>query len=78
HWLSVLLYMDAFISPFGTGVSFVASSSRTLAAMVSNNHIPKFLGTINKKYRTPRVAMIINAVLSMLMVSIFRSWGTLA
>lgn len=78
HWLSVLLYMDAFISPFGTGVSFVASSSRTLAAMVSNNHIPKFLGTINKKYRTPRVAMLINAVLSMLMVSIFRSWGTLA
>ncbi len=78
HWLSVLLYMDAFISPFGTGVSFVASSSRTLAAMVSNNHIPKFVGKINQKYGTPRIAMVVNAILSMLMVSIFRSWGTLA
>ncbi|MCM0598889.1 APC family permease [Periweissella fabalis] len=78
HWLSVLLYMDAFVSPFGTGVSFVASSSRTLAAMVTNNHIPKFLGHINEKYKTPRVAMLVNAGLSMIMVSIFRSWGTLA
>ena len=78
HWLSVLLYMDAFVSPFGTGVSFVPSSSRTLAAMVSNNHIPKFVGKINEKYGTPRIAMVVNAILSMLMVSIFRSWGTLA
>lgn len=78
HWLSVLLYMDAFVSPFGTGVSFVASSSRTLAAMVTNNHIPKFVGKINDKYGTPRIAMVVNAILSMLMVSIFRSWGTLA
>ena len=78
HWLSVLLYMDAFVSPFGTGVSFVASSSRTLAAMVSNNHIPKFVGKINQQYGTPRIAMVVNAILSMLMVSIFRSWGTLA
>ena len=78
HWLSVLLYMDAFVSPFGTGVSFVASSGRALQAMVGNNHIPKFIGKIDEKYGTPRVAMVVNAVLSMIMVSIFPSWGTLA
>ena len=78
HWLSVLLYMDAFVSPFGTGVSFVASSGRALQAMVSNNHIPKFLGKLDEKYGTPRVAMVVNALLSMVMVSIFPSWGTLA
>lgn len=78
HWLSVLLYMDAFVSPFGTGVSFVASSGRALQAMVGNNHIPKFIGKIDEKYGTPRVAMVVNAVLSMVMVSIFSSWGTLA
>ena len=54
HWLSVLLYMDAFVSPFGTGVSFVASSGRALQAMVGNNHIPKFIGKIDEKYGTPR------------------------
>ena len=46
--------------------------------MVTNNHIPKFVGKINDKYGTPRIAMVVNAILSMLMVSIFRSWGTLA
>ncbi|KRL42293.1 APC family permease [Liquorilactobacillus nagelii] len=78
YWLSVLLYMDAFISPFGTGVSTVASTSRVLAAMVDNEHLPKFLGKINQRYQIPRNAMIANAVLSILMVTFFRSWDTLA
>ncbi|KRN32482.1 amino acid permease [Weissella halotolerans DSM 20190] len=78
YWLSVLLYMDAFISPFGTGVSFVATASRTLAAMVSNNHMPKFVGKINQKYGIPRMAMVLNAALSMLLVVVFPSWSALA
>lgn len=78
HWLSVMLYTDAFISPFGTGVSFAASTGRVLAAMADDKHIPSFLGKINKKYGIPRVAMLTDAVLSMIMVSLFRSWGTLA
>lgn len=78
YWLSVLLYMDAFVSPFGTGVSFVASTGRALYAMASNNHIPKFIGNVNLKYGIPRVAILVNAILSMVMVSVFRSWGTLA
>lgn len=78
RWLSVLLYMDAFVSPFGTGVSFVASTGRALQAMAANNHIPRFVGRIDARYGTPRVAMVTNAVLSMVMVSVFRSWGTLA
>lgn len=78
HWLSVLLYMDAFVSPFGTGVSFAASTARALYAMESNQHIPSFIGKINQKYGIPRVALMVNALLSMLMVSVFRSWATLA
>ncbi len=78
RWLSVLLYMDAFVSPVGTGVSFAASTGRALYAMESNQHIPSFLGKINQKYGIPRVAMVVNLILSMVMVSIFRSWATLA
>lgn len=77
-WLSILLYLDAFVSPFGTGVSFAASSSRALAAMVDSEHLPQFIGKLNEKYHTPRTAMIFDAVLSMIMVSVFRSWSTLA
>ncbi|MBS9334962.1 APC family permease [Fructobacillus sp. M1-13] len=78
NWLSILLYTDAFISPFGTGVSFAASTGRVLAAMASDKHIPQFIGKINEKYGIPRMAMVTDAVLSMIMVTLFRSWGTLA
>lgn len=59
RWLSVLLYMDAFVSPVGTGVSFAASTGRALYAMESNQHIPSFIGKINKKYGIPRVAWLL-------------------
>lgn len=78
YWLSVLLYLDAFVSPFGTGVSTVASSGRALAAMVSNDHLPKFIGAINERYHVPRTAMLFNVAVSLVMVTFFRSWGTLA
>lgn len=78
NWLSILLYMDAFVSPFGTGVSFVASAARALYAMESNHHIPHFIGQMNFKYGIPRAAMVVDAVLGMLMVSVFKSWATLA
>ncbi len=78
HWLSVLLYIDAFVSPFGTGVSFAASTSRALYAMEQNQHIPHFIGKLNPKYGIPRVAMVVDTILSMVMVSVFRSWATLA
>ncbi|MGW7945612.1 APC family permease [Staphylococcus xylosus] len=78
NWLAILLYMEAVVSPFGTGVSFVAVTGRVLRAMEKNGHIPKFLGKMNEKYNIPRVAIIFNAIISMLMVSLFRDWATLA
>ncbi|MCU5745418.1 APC family permease [Staphylococcus sp. SQ8-PEA] len=78
NWLAILLYVEAVVSPFGTGVSFVAVTGRVLRAMEKNGHIPKFLGKMNKKYNIPRVAIIFNAVISMVMVTVFRDWGTLA
>ncbi|MBO1198536.1 APC family permease [Staphylococcus simiae] len=78
NWLAILLYIEAVVSPFGTGVSFVAVTGRVLQAMEKNGHIPKFLGNINHKYNIPRVAIIFNAIISMLMVTLFRDWGTLA
>ncbi|MGO2788525.1 MAG: APC family permease [Staphylococcus saprophyticus] len=78
NWLAILLYIEAVVSPFGTGVSFVAVTGRVLRAMEQNGHIPKFLGKMNKKYMIPRVAIIFNAIISMVMVSLFRDWGTLA
>lgn len=78
YWLCVLLYLDAFVSPFGTGVSFAATTARALAAFSANHHAPKALGHISPKYGTPRVAMGVNFVIACVMVLCFRSWATLA
>ncbi|WP_061775591.1 APC family permease [Levilactobacillus senmaizukei] len=77
-WLSTLLYLDAFVSPFGTGVSFVATTSRALAAMTGTKHMPTKLGEVNRKYQTPRRAMVVNLFLGVVLVAGFRNWGTLS
>lgn len=77
-WLSILLYMDAFVSPFGTGVTFVATSSRTLAAMTRNGNVPAWLGRLDRRYLTPRFAMITDLLVAMVLVYFFRDWSKLA
>ncbi|KRO05546.1 APC family permease [Levilactobacillus parabrevis] len=77
-WLSTLLYLDAFVSPFGTGVSFVATTSRALAAMTGTKHVPTRLGEINRKYQTPRRAMVVDMLLGVLLVAGFRNWSALS
>lgn len=78
NWLVILLYLDAFVSPFGTGVAFVATASRALAAMTHTRHLPRWLGRMNQKYLIPRFAMIANLILAMILVSVFRNWNLLA
>jgi amino acid transporter len=78
NWLVILLYLDAFVSPFGTGVAFVATASRALAAMTHTRHLPKWLGRLNQKYLIPRYAMLTDYILAVILVSVFRNWNLLA
>ena len=78
NWLTILLYIDAFVSPFGTGVAFVTNASRTLAAMARGDHLPAWLGRLQRRYMVPRFAMIVNLILAAVLVCIFRNWSALA
>lgn len=78
NWLAILLYMDAFVSPFGTGVAFVATASRALAAMTHTKHLPAFLGRLARRYMIPRFAMVTDFILAVILVSVFRNWSLLA
>ncbi|MDE6948674.1 MAG: APC family permease, partial [Limosilactobacillus sp.] len=78
NWLAILLYMDAFVSPFGTGVAFVATASRALAAMTHTGHLPQWLGRLERRYMIPRFAMVVDLILAVVMVSLFRNWSLLA
>ena len=68
NWLAILLYMDAFVSPFGTGVAFVATASRALAAMTQTRHLPAWLGRLARRYMVPRFAMVANLILAVIFV----------
>lgn len=78
NWLAILLYMDAFVSPFGTGVAFVATASRALAAMTHTKHLPQWLGRLARRYMIPRFAMVADLVLALVLVNVFRNWSLLA
>jgi amino acid transporter len=78
HWLAVLLYADAFVSPTGTGVTYTASTSRMIYAMERNGTLPGVFGRLHPVYRVPRPAMWLNLIVSFLFLMFFRGWGTLA
>ena len=45
NWLAFLLYVDAFISPSGTGTTFMATTARMIYAMERNNTLQKLFGS---------------------------------
>ena len=48
-WLAVLLYIDAFLSPAGTGLIYTGSSARVSYALGRNGYIPKAFGDLDKR-----------------------------
>jgi amino acid transporter len=78
HWLAMLLYIDAFISPSGTGMTYTATTARMIYGMERNGTLPKILGRVHPKWGVPRPAMWLNLAVSFLFLFFFRGWGTLA
>jgi amino acid transporter len=78
HWLAMLLYADAFISPSGTGITYTATTSRMIYGMQRNGTLPDLFGRLHPRYGVPRPAMWLNLVVSYLFLFSFRGWSTLA
>lgn len=78
NWLVILLYLDAFISPSGTGATFTATTARMIQAMERNNTMPRILGEIHPLYGVPRYAMWFNLAVAFTFLYFFRGWGALA
>lgn len=78
NWLAMLLYLDAFVSPSGTGSIYTATTARMIYAMQRNNTMPKVFGSLHPIYGVPRPAMWFNLAVSFIFLFFFRGWGTLA
>jgi len=75
-WLAKLLIVDAIISPAGTGVVYVATSSRLSYALGEEREMPSALVTTNRK-GVPVVSILLSAVVGLLAFGPFKSWGAL-
>ncbi|CAN7749355.1 APC family permease [Paraburkholderia hospita] len=78
NWLAILLYVDAFVSPSGTGTTYMATTTRMIYAMERNNTMPKMFGTVHPLYGVPRPAMWFNLFVSFIFLFFFRGWSSLA
>jgi len=78
HWLAMLLYIDAFVSPSGTGITYTATTARMIYGMEKNGTLPAVLGKVHAHWGVPRPAMFFNLAVSYLFLFFFRGWGTLA
>ena len=75
-WLAKLLIVDAIISPAGTGVVYVATSSRLSYALGEEREMPSALVTTDRK-GVPVVSILVSAVVGLLAFGPFKSWGAL-
>ena len=72
-WLSTLLVIDAAVSPGGTGLVYMGTSSRLLYGLGRNGYFPRVISKINAR-GIPLISMIICFVIGMLTFLPFPSW----
>lgn len=71
--VAILLMFDAAFSPFGTTLVYTAATSRILYGMALNEHLPKFLLTLNR-HKIPYVTLYINFLVGILSFLPFPGW----
>jgi amino acid transporter len=75
-WLAVLLYIDAFLSPAGTGLIYAGSSARVSYAMGRHGYIPSAFGRLDKR-GVPWVSIVFAFAVGMIVFLPFPGWQKL-
>jgi amino acid transporter len=75
-WLAVMLYIDAVVSPAGTGLVYVATSSRLSYALGREKELPPVLARINLR-GVPMWSILLAFVVGLLAFLPFPSWQSL-
>lgn len=76
-WLSVVLYADAFVSPYATGLVFSTTAAHMLASMGQVDNAPQVLA-IKNRHQVPWVSLSINFLLAVVMFFVLRNWQAMA
>src|SRR5579875_1893555 len=61
---AVLLYIDAFVSPSGTGLVYIGTASRTIYGIAVDNYLPAIFRRVNPRWGIPVAALVAALILS--------------
>jgi len=75
-WLSTLLIIDSVVSPAGTGLIYIGTSSRISYGLGRNGYFPRQISSISRR-GVPLVSIIICFIVGMLTFLPFPSWAGL-
>lgn len=75
-WLAILLYIDAFISPAGTGLLYIGTSSRLSYALGRNRYLPPVLSKVSPR-GIPLFSVLLAFVVGEIAFLPFPSWQSL-
>lgn len=74
NWLALVLYVDAAISPSGTGILYMGSGARMLNAMAEDHQMPGIFAKMNPKFFISRTSLIFTMILCGVLVIFFDNW----
>ena len=75
-WLALLLRIDAFVSPFGTGLIYQTSTSRVGYGLARNRYYPQLFAKTDRN-GVPWFSLIIAFLFGLLFLLPFPSWHSL-
>jgi amino acid transporter len=75
-WLATILYIDAFISPFGTGLIYQTSTSRVGYGLARNRYFPQIFQKVDQN-GVPWVSLIFAFLFGLVFLLPFPSWHSL-
>ncbi len=75
-WLAVILYIDAFISPAGTGLIYVGTSARLSYALGHAGYVPKSISKISSR-GVPWTSVLLAFIVGLISFLPFPSWQSL-
>ncbi len=70
----VILLIDAYVSPSGTGWIYMGTSTRTFFGLATDGYFPKLFLKVNEKTGVPIMALIASVILGVLFLLPFPSW----
>jgi amino acid transporter len=75
-WLAIVLRIDAFVSPFGTGLIYQTSTSRVGYGLARNRYYPQIFARVDKN-GVPWISLIFAFLFGLLFLLPFPSWHSL-